>query len=168
VTKPLDDSAMMSRAEIEDFLFYEADLLDTWRLDEWLTLLTEDAAYYVPPNDKPDADHRFTLFTIADDMVRLRERVIRLKDPNCHAEYPPSRTRRLITNVRITGADDDLVNVAANFVVYRHRRGEPAREFVGHYRYKLRRVGGVLKIAERRAVLDAHELGVMGSVSFIL
>jgi p-cumate 2,3-dioxygenase beta subunit len=42
------------------------------------------------------------------------------------------------------------------------------REFVGHYRHKLRRVGGVLKIAERRAILDAHELGAMGSVSFIL
>ena len=158
----------VSRAEIEDFLFREADLLDNWKLDEWLTLLTDDAAYYVPPNDKPDADHRFTLFTIADDIVRLRERVIRLKDPNCHAEYPPSRTRRLITNVRIVEIDGDIIAVAANFVVYRYRRGEPVREFVGRYRHKLRRVGGVLKIAERRTILEAHELGAMGSVSFIL
>jgi p-cumate 2,3-dioxygenase beta subunit len=124
--------AAVSRAEIEDFLFHEADLLDNWRLDEWLSLMTEDATYYVPPNDRPDADHRFTLFTIADDMVRLRERVIRLKDPNCHAEYPPSRTRRLITNVRITGTEDDLISVAANFAVHRDRRGEPVREYVGH------------------------------------
>jgi p-cumate 2,3-dioxygenase beta subunit len=42
------------------------------------------------------------------------------------------------------------------------------RVFVGHYRYKLRRVGGRLKIAERRAILDAEELGLLGSVSFIL
>jgi p-cumate 2,3-dioxygenase subunit beta len=157
-----------SRAEVEDFLFREADLLDNWKLDEWLGLMTEDAAYYVPPNDKPDADHRSTLFIIADDIVRLRERVIRLKDPNCHAEYPPSRTRRLITNVRIAGIDGTAIAVTANFAVYRYRRGEPAREFVGHYRHKLRRVGGMLKFAERRAVLDAHELGAMGSVSFIL
>jgi p-cumate 2,3-dioxygenase subunit beta len=168
VNKPLDEAATVSRAEIEDFLYREADLLDSWKLDDWLALMTEDAAYYVPPNDKPDADHRFTLFTIADDIVRLRERVIRLKDPNCHAEYPPSRTRRLITNVRITGVAGDVISVAANFAVYRHRRGEPAREFVGCYRHRLRRVGGVLKIAERRAILDAHELGAMGSVSFIL
>ncbi len=87
--------------------------------------MTDDATYYVPPNDKPDADHRFTLFTIADDIVRLRERVIRLKDPNCHAEYPPSRTRRLITNVRVTGVDGDTIAVAANFAIYRYRRGEP-------------------------------------------
>ena len=168
MNKPLNGADTVSRAEVEDFLYAEADLLDSWKLDEWLTLLTEDAAYYVPPNDKPDADHRATLFTIADDMVRLRERVIRLKDPNCHAEYPPSRTRRMITNVRITGVEGDAVAVAANFVVYRHRRGEPVREFIGRYRYRLRRIGGVLKIAERRAILDAHELGAMGSVSFIL
>ncbi len=161
-------AATVSRAEIEDFLFHEAELLDSWRLDEWLTLLTDDAAYYVPPNDKPDADARFTLFTIADDMVRLRERVIRLKDPNCHAEYPPSRTRRLIGNVRITGVDGDVISVAANFIVHRYRVNDLARVFVGHYRYKLKRQGGRLKIAERRAILDAEELGLLGSVSFIL
>ena len=97
----------MTRAEVEDFLYHEADLLDRWKLDDWLGLLTDDASYYVPPNDKPDADHRFTLFTVADDIVRLRERIIRLKDPNCHAEFPPSRTRRMISNVRIDGVDGD-------------------------------------------------------------
>lgn len=159
---------MISRAEVEDLLYREAELLDAWNLDDWLTLLTDDAAYYVPPNDKPDADHRFTLFTIADDIVRLRERVIRLSDPNCHAEYPPSRTRRMISNVRVTDAEGDTASIAANFVIYRYRRNEDERIFVGHYRHKLRRVGGALKIAERRAILDAEELGMLGSVSFIL
>ena len=161
-------TATVSRAEVEDLFFHEADLLDNWRLDEWLTLLTEDATYYVPPNDKPDADARFTLFTIADDMVRLRERVIRLKDPNCHAEFPLSRTRRLIGNVRITGVDGDEISATANFIIHRFRHNDLLRVFVGHYRYKLRRVGGRLKIAERRAILDAEELGLLGSVSFIL
>ncbi len=166
MNKPVTDA--VSRAEVEDLLYHEAALLDSWKLDDWLKLLAEDAGYYIPPNDKPDADHRFTLFTIADDMVRLRERVIRLKDPNCHAEYPPSRTRRLITKVRITGIDGDTISAAAKFVVYRHRRGGQSQCFVGRYEYKLRRQSGVLKIAERRAILDAEELGALGSVSFIL
>lgn len=163
---PLADA--VSRAEIEDLFYHEAELLDAWKLDDWLALMTDDASYYVPPNDKPDADHRFTLFTIADDIVRLRERIIRLKDPNCHAEYPPSRTRRLITNVRVTGVDGDTISAAANFAIHRYRRGGAHQEFVGRYRYKLRRVSGMLKIAERRAILDAEELGALGSVSFIL
>jgi p-cumate 2,3-dioxygenase beta subunit len=168
MNKPVDPAATVTRAEVEDLLYHEAELLDTWRLDDWLGLLTHDAAYYVPPNDKPDADHRYTLFTIADDIVRLRERIIRLKDPNCHAEYPPSHTRRLITNVRITGVDGDTVVVAANFAIFRYRRNESPREFVGRYRYKLRRTDSGLKIAERRAILDAEELGALGSVSFLL
>jgi len=168
MNKPVDPAATVTRAEVEDLLYQEADLLDSWRLDDWLALLTGDASYYVPPNDKPDADHRYTLFTIADDIVRLRERIIRLKDPNCHAEFPPSHTRRLITNVRIIGVDGDTISVAANFAVFRYRRNEPPREFVGRYRYKLRRTDAGLKIAERRAILDAEELGPLGSVSFLL
>ena len=168
MNKPLDPASTVTRAEVEDLLYHEAELLDSWRLDDWLGLLTEDASYYVPPNDKPGGDHRYTLFIIADDIIRLRERIIRLKDPNCHAEYPPSRTRRLITNVRITGVEGDTISVAANFDIFRYRRNEPPREFVGRYRYKLQRRNGELKIAERRAILDAEELGVLGSVSFLL
>ena len=53
------------RPEVEDFLYKEAALLDEWRLDEWLGLLTEDAIYEVPPTDVP---RRFAkhLFIIAD------------------------------------------------------------------------------------------------------
>ena len=158
----------VARAEVEDLFYYEAELLDAWKLDRWLELLTDDATYYVPPNDKPEADHRFTLFTIADDIVRLRERIIRLKDPNCHAEYPPSRTRRFIANVRIAAIEGDAISASANFSIHRFRRGGAHQEFVGQYRYGLRRQHGVLKIAERRAILDAEELGALGSVSFIL
>ena len=37
----------VSRAEIEDFLFTEADLLDEWRLPEWLELFTDDVRYWM-------------------------------------------------------------------------------------------------------------------------
>jgi p-cumate 2,3-dioxygenase beta subunit len=161
-------SDAVSRAEVEDLFYYEAELLDSWQLDEWLTLLADNVTYLVPPNDKPNADHRYTLFTIADDSVRLRERIIRLKDPNCHAEYPPSRTRRFITNVRITAIEGDTISASANFSIHRFRRGGTHQEFVGQYRYTLKRQSGMLKIAERRAILDAEELGALGSVSFIL
>lgn len=162
------NTASATREEVEELLYREAALLDAWQLDEWLALTTADCGYYVPPNDKPDADHRTTLFTVADDHARLIERVKRLKAPSAHAEYPPSRTRRLISNVRVTGHDGDTIEAAANFVVYRFRRGDDRREYVGHYRFKLRRENGALKIAERRATLDGEELGALGAVSFIL
>lgn len=156
----------VTRAQIEDFLYEEAALLDAWKLDEWLALLTDDATYRVPSNDRPEADPRGTLFTIADDIARIRARVTRLKDRGAHAEYPPSRTRRLITNVRVIGRDP--LRVEANFAVYRYRRNEDVREYVGRYRYELRLAGGALRIAKREAILDALELASLGAVSFIL
>jgi p-cumate 2,3-dioxygenase subunit beta len=156
----------VSREEVEDLLFEEAALLDAWRLDEWLALLTEDAYYRVPSNDRPQADFRGTLFTIADDMARIRARVTRLKDRSAHAESPPSRTRRLITNVRIV--EKQPLRVEANFAVYRHRSNDDVRRYVGRYRYLLRREGGKLRIAGREAILDAMELASLGTVSFIL
>jgi len=154
--------------EVEQLLYREAELLDAWKLDDWLKLMTDGASYYVPPTDKPEADHEEALFIIADDSVRLKERVIRLKDPSCHVEYPPSRTRRLVTNVRVNERGGGTLGVRANFVVFRNRRGGDKRTFTSEYRYILHRRDGELRIHERRAVLDAEELGELGSVSFIL
>jgi 3-phenylpropionate/cinnamic acid dioxygenase small subunit len=65
--------------------------------------------------------------------------------------------------------EGDLILVAANFAIFRHRRYEAApRQFIGRYRYKLKRTDTGLKIQERRAILDAEELGAMGAVSFLL
>jgi p-cumate 2,3-dioxygenase beta subunit len=158
----------ITRAEVEDFLYAEAALLDDWRLDDWLGLLTDDATYQIPSNDRPDSDPRTALFTIADDMDRIRARVKRLKDVNAHAESPRSRTRRMIANVRILDVTDGALTVTANFVVNRFRRGSPTREYVGHYRYTLVTTPDGLRIRSRRAVLDAAELGELGAVSFIL
>ena len=168
MTAQVASMTLVTRAEVEDFLYHEAALLDDWKLNEWQALLTDDAAYYVPPNDQLDSDHRTTLFLVADDRERIRQRIIRINDPNCHAEYPKSRTRRMISNVRIVGVEGDLVTVAANFVCYRYRRYERIREYVGGYRYVLRQAGDSFRIKERRVLIDAHELGTLGSVSFIL
>ena len=156
----------ITRQEVEDFLYEEAALLDAWKLDAWLALLTEDAFYRVPSNDRPQSDPRGALFTIADDISRIRSRVARLKDRNAHAEFPPSRTRRLISNVRIV--ERQPLRVEANFVVHRYRSNDDVRQYVGRYRYLLRKEGGKLKIAGREAVLDAMELASLGAVSFIL
>ena len=88
------------RLQVEDFLFREAELLDNWQLDEWLQLFTDDARYVVPATDLPEGDHTKDLCIISDNMLMLRGRVNRLKSRHAHREYPWSRTRRLITNVR--------------------------------------------------------------------
>jgi|SRR5579859_3752989 len=158
---------VVTRAEIEDFLYGEAALLDEWRLQEWLELLTDDATYQVPPTDLPDADARNTLFIIADDALRIRSRVRQLLGKSAWAENPRSRTRRMISNVRVLGCDNGNVRVTANFVVYRMRY-ELTDTYVGRYEYTLTRIDGKLKIRQRKAILDLEALRPHGKVSFIL
>ena len=156
-----------SRQEVEDLLYEEAALLDDWRLEEWLELLTEDAVYEIPPTDVPEGDARNTLFIIADDVVRIRSRVKQLLGKSAWAESPHSRTRRMISNVRVLGADGDRILATANFAVHRMRY-ESVDTYIGRYDYKLVRVGNDLKIKERRAVLDNEALRPHGKISFIL
>lgn len=163
----MSSTDLPSRQEVEDLLYKEADLLDRWRLEEWLGLLTDDATYQVPPTDVPEGDAATTLFIIADDITRIRSRVKQLLGKFAWAENPPSRTRRMINNVRVLGAEGDSINIAANFVVYRLRH-ELIDIYIGHYEHELVRRDGELKIRKRKAVLDIEALRPQGKISFIL
>ena len=159
-------SASALREMVEDFLYQEAALLDAWRLDEWLALFTADGRYLVPTTDLQDGDPQRDLVFIDDDMVRLRARVERLKSRHGHREYPSSRTRRFISNIRIKEEEGDIV-VTSSFLVYRFRMGESS-PYVGSYEHRLKRVDGELKIHHRKAVLDLEALSDHGAVSIIL
>ena len=154
------------REEVEDFLYEEAALLDEWRLDEWAALFTEDARYVVPTTDLPEGDPARDLVFIDDDITRIRARVKRLNSRHAHREYPSSRTRRFISNVRVKQAGDGALAVSANALVYRFRSGEVA-PYVGRYEYTLKRVDGEFRISYRRATLDHEALTAHGAVSII-
>jgi len=152
---------------VEAFLFQEAALLDEWRLDDWLELFTEDARYFVPATDTPEADPRESLAIINDDMARLRGRVERLKSRHAHREFPWSRTRRFITNVRVKDVVGERIHVTASFLVYRIRSGH-VDPLIGRYEYTLRRADGTLKLVYRKAVLDLEALRPHGTVSIVV
>lgn len=153
--------------EVESFLFEEAALLDEWKLDEWLKLFTDDAQYVVPTTDLPDGDPVNDLVFIDDNLIRLKGRVVRLKSGCAHREHPFSRTRRFISNVRVTSTTENEATVTAYFIVYRFKGGsnEP---FVGQYLYHLVRIGEGLKIRYRRATLDLESLRGQGAISIIV
>jgi len=160
-------NAAITRAEAEDFLFNEAALLDQWRLDEWLTLFEVGATYEVPTTDRPDADPHRSQYYVWDDYELLTARVRRLKSKHAHAENPHSRTRRLVTNVRVGEAGADGVPVYAAFLVYKIRDGN-VDTFVGRYEHTLSANGAGLRFHKRRAVLEVEVLRPGGRLSFIL
>jgi p-cumate 2,3-dioxygenase subunit beta len=155
------------RADVERFLFDEAELLDSWRLDEWVELFTEDAVNHIPALDDPNRDPAQSVFLVADDLTRIRSRVRQLTGGTAWAENPRSQTRRFITNVRITAADGATVTATANFLVHRCRM-ERISTFAGQYQYKLVRHNGSFKIAERRTILAQDTLRAQGTMSIIV
>jgi p-cumate 2,3-dioxygenase subunit beta len=159
--------AQFTVGEIEQFLIDEAALLDEWRLEEWLALMAPDSRYLVPPLDAPDADHRDTLFLIADDRRSLASRVRQLLSGTTWAENPRSRTRRLVTNVRLLEVADGAARATANFAVWRFQHDQ-TDVYVGRYLHVLVRGAAGLMFRERRAVLDIETLRPHGKLSFIL
>ena len=165
---PATQENLLLRLAVERFLWDEAALLDNWRLDEWLALFSEDARYVMPATDIPNGDPKQDMMLIDDYHVHLQGRVERLKSRHAHREYPSSRTRRLISNVRLTRITTDEVDAEASFVVYR-LRAELIAPYIGLYRYTLvRRDKGEFLIRYRRAELDLERLSDHGAVSIIL
>ena len=156
----------VSRADVEDFLFHEAALLDAWLLDDWAALFTDDGEYLIPPTDMPDGDPSKHLFIAYDDRHRLGERAKRLGKKGAHAEFPHSRTRHMISNVRIK-QEGDAVRATCNFVVYRSKQGVND-VYPGHSEYDLIPADGAFRIRRKRAVLDVDTLRPQGKVSIIL
>ena len=159
----------LTRSDVEEFLYREAELLDDWDLDTWLTLwrLDEHTRYVVPCNDTPDGDPTQDLVLIDDDELRLRMRVERLNSRKAHREYPHSRTNHQILNVRLGVVADEVLPVRASFTVWRFRNGKAAT-YVGQHRYRLVAGDDGPLIRSKRAVLDMTELRPAADLAIIL
>jgi p-cumate 2,3-dioxygenase beta subunit len=146
------------RARVEDFLYLEAELLDDWRIEEWFALFAEGATYEVPPTGEADEnDPATSLFYIADDYVRLRERVVRLTKSEAHSEFPRSRQRHMISNVRITGMSGTVADVTCNFVTYRAKRGV-VDTYYGKHVYRIDCGREPFRIRAKRSILGMDML----------
>jgi p-cumate 2,3-dioxygenase beta subunit len=162
--RPVDD---VTRAEVEEFLFYEAALLDEWRLEEWVELFTLDCVYEVPATDAPTADPGLSLSLIHDHRTMLEQRIIRLKKPEAHAEFPHSQTSRIVGNVRILERTGEALHVSANFIISRAKTGK-FDQYVGRYYYDLVPGPEGFAIRRKKAVLAHDRLDPQGKISFIL
>lgn len=155
------ESRLLLKLEAEEFLFMEADLLDSRRYEEWLDVLTDDVHYWMPIRRTTTAREVKREFTepggmafFDDDKQILTMRVQRLAIGRAWAEDPPSRTRRLITNVRVLGGTGDELTVGSNFQLYRTRLASEEDSWIGRREDTLRRVDGAFRLARRHIYLE--------------
>jgi 3-phenylpropionate/cinnamic acid dioxygenase small subunit len=160
--------------QVEQFVYREARLLDERRFREWLKLFTEDIRYWMAQRttrypkvskaiklvdadryDDDDLPHDGGLALYDENLDSLERRVARLETGLAWSEDPPSRTRRLITNIEVEPAGrESEIQVYANFLVYKNRAETEQDFFVGARKDLLRQVEGAWKIASRRLILD--------------
>jgi biphenyl 2,3-dioxygenase beta subunit len=152
---------MLLKHEVDTFLLNEAALLDANKYSEWIQLFTEDVHYFMPlrrTRSRRELDKEFTkpgeMAFIDDDRALLEMRVAKFTCGSAWAEDPPSRTRHLITNIRILENEDNELTVESYFHLYRTRLKSEEDSWIGRRVDTLRRVGAELRISERTVYLD--------------
>ena len=153
--------------DIEQWMYFEAELLDDHRLKEWLERMAGDVRYLVPLRfNRPRKDLAAGVGEppsahMEDDKAGLDVRVRRLLSGLAWTEDPPSKSRHLITNVRLQpGASETEFGVRSNFLIYTSRLALDENLFAGERHDVLRRVDDErgFELVSRRVVLDQTTL----------
>lgn len=161
---------------IEQFLYEEADLLDSWQFRDWLALFTKDTRYWAPVQENRfyrDRDKSVnepgTSAHFDDNYIGLKQRVERLYTKMAWAEDPPSRTRHLVTNIRVRRTDNpDEFAVESSFHLHRTRTERDQDAIVGR-RFDVLRQGDRpygFEIAKRTILFDMGIILIKNLSSF--
>ena len=155
---PLFDAVL--QAEVERFLYQEARLLDTHRLEDWLALFTEDTSYWVPlaHNQKNPYDHSSI---IHDDRTLLAIRVRQYAHPRAHARLPATRTIHQVSNVLVIKNSPETIRAASTLVLIEYRQ-ERQRQWGALVEHTLRRSADGLRIVAKRVDLVNSEAELDG------
>ena len=166
--------------EVHEFLYAEADLLDERRYEEWLDLLTDDVAYWVPIRRNVQFGHWDTENTrqgrdmnwFDEGKSTLRLRIKQITSGVHWAEEPSPRVSRLISNVHAIRAtpsleDPEEVSVKYRILIYRNKLADSTDIFAGKREDVLRKADGQWKICKRTMLLDQSVL-LAATMPFVL
>jgi 3-phenylpropionate/cinnamic acid dioxygenase small subunit len=158
---------LLAREEVEQFLYHEADLLDTRRFDDWLELIADDIHYHMPirrnvkfgEQGRENTSSKNEISWFDEGKRTLAGRVRQINTGIHWCEEPFSRIRHIVTNVRVVGTEGDELRVNSNFFVWQNRLQDEVNLFVGAREDVLRRDPETgFKIAKRLILLDQNVL----------
>jgi 3-phenylpropionate/cinnamic acid dioxygenase small subunit len=160
------------KADVEDFYYREADLLDDRRFRDWLDLLAEDISYFMPIRRNVKFGQQAArentrrgegISWFDEDKWTLTKRVEQILTGVHYAEEPLSRITHMVSNVQIKGARPDIdtareLDVTSRFLVYQNRVEYETYIFVGRRNDTLRLTENGWKIARREILLEQNIL----------
>lgn len=124
----LTPASIEDERQISRFLYDEAEFVDNMEWEDWIDCLHDDIYYWAPVRENRVARERREEFYPKGTSVYfeeskdfLKQRVFRLRTNMAWAEEPPSRSRHMVTNIRVDARSDGDFSVRSNFLIYRSR-----------------------------------------------
>jgi len=134
---------------VEQFLYKQAELLDTRQWQKWIDLFTDDGVYWMPP----DASYKTwegqpAIF--AEDKNLMTVRMNRVLHPDAWSQKPLWGTNHVVSNVVIQKVSKNGdVQVRSRFHMLELRRDD-VRHFAGAYTHHLKKTKSDYKIKLQR------------------
>jgi 3-phenylpropionate/cinnamic acid dioxygenase small subunit len=146
-----------------EFIYLEARLADEARYSEWESLWADDATYWVPRHEHADPEREISY--IYDNRTRIKTRVAQLNSGARHAQTPPSKMRRLVTNLELLSSDSDTVTIGSNFALYEYRY--TMTTWAGRYVHRIRTSGDDFRLVAKTVHLVTAESAV-STMAFLI
>ena len=140
-------------AELIDFVYAEARLIDEKRLEEWYELFADDGCYWVPltrgqQNGRTDNSLMF------EDKLLLQVRIRRLRNPHAYSQAPQSWCQHIMQapSVADRGASTGTAVLRTAFL-YVESQLDHQEIYAGVVWHHLKRVGERLAILLKKVEL---------------
>ena len=161
-------ATQFTQQAVEQLLYREAQLLDRHQLEQWLSLYTDDATYWVPL-EMGQVDPINTSSIIYDDRTLMEIRVKQYLHPRAHARVPQHRTCHQVSNVLLapdTGGSNALEQHISSTLLVVEFRQERQRVWGATVEHRLRVTADGLRIVSKRVDLVNSESDLDG-IAFI-
>ena len=151
--------------EAIQFVWLEADLLDSAAYDEWKALWTPTSRYIVPI-EPGVTDFENTLNYAYDDAEMRAKRADRLVSGQSVSASPVARTVRLLSRFRVLRSDGAGCALRCAQMITEFRRGRE-RTYAADVEFLLVRTANGLQI-ERKVIRLVNGTDALGGIGYIL
>jgi 3-phenylpropionate/cinnamic acid dioxygenase small subunit len=133
---------------VQQFLYYQSELLDGKHWRAFIDLFTEDGVYWMPAT--PDQTEWLDSPSIfSEDRSIMTIRADRLTHPNAWSQAAEWGTSHIVANVCVESETPAEVLVRSRFIMHELRR-DTLRTFAGRYRHWLIPTGDSFRIKLQR------------------
>jgi 3-phenylpropionate/cinnamic acid dioxygenase small subunit len=160
-----DSHERITLQEAIEFIWLEADLLDSQDYAEWLALWSE-TGHYIIPIERDTDDFAAQLNVVYDDHVMRRARVQRLTGGLSMSAAPSARTARTVSRFRLLKETQGefVVRCAQHLVEYKYER---TRTLAADVTYHLVRMENKLLI-DRKVVRLVNSDQALFGIGYLL